>query len=100
MIEVWLQIFHQSTEASLFDNSEQFTHFTGFILQEEIVSSLIGDFVTIVQKWSKMEFYCEKNWRNDINNQLIIESKVVKGWVFGVENSTVDVNWHKEHVDL
>jgi hypothetical protein len=39
-----------------------------------------------------MEFYCEKNWRNDINNQLIIESKVVKGWVFGVENSTVDVN--------
>ena len=48
--QVWLQTFHQSTGASLFDNSEQFTHFTGFILQEEIVSSLIGDFVTIVQK--------------------------------------------------
>ena len=38
--QVWLQTFHQSTGASLFDNSEQFTHFTGFILQEEIVASL------------------------------------------------------------
>ena len=38
--QVWLQIFHQSTGASLFDNGEQFTHFTGFLLQEEIVSSL------------------------------------------------------------
>ena len=38
--QVWLQIFDQSTGASLFDNGEQFTHFTGFLLQEEIVSSL------------------------------------------------------------
>ena len=38
--QIWVVIYYQSTGASLFDNGEQFTHFTGFLLQEEIVSSL------------------------------------------------------------
>ncbi len=38
--QVWVEIFYQSTEAFLLDNSNHFTHFTGFMLEEEIVASL------------------------------------------------------------
>ncbi len=39
--QVWLQIYGQSTGAYLADYSGyHWTHFTGFMLQEEIVSSL------------------------------------------------------------
>ena len=38
--QVWLSVqsFQSSTE--LFDNGEHFTHFTGFLLQENVASSL------------------------------------------------------------
>jgi hypothetical protein len=38
--QVWLQIDWQSTGAYLFDDSRHFNHFTGFMLEEEIVASL------------------------------------------------------------
>ena len=39
--QVWVEIYQHSTEASLGDNSaDHHTHFTGFMLQEEIVASL------------------------------------------------------------
>ncbi len=38
--QVWVAIYVQSTEAYLIDNSFHFTHFTGFMLEEEIVASL------------------------------------------------------------
>jgi hypothetical protein len=38
--QVWMSIGYQSTEAYLLDNYFHYTHFTGFMLQEEIVASL------------------------------------------------------------
>ncbi len=38
--QVWLEISSQSPGAYLHDNSRHFNHFTGFMLEEEIVSSL------------------------------------------------------------
>jgi hypothetical protein len=38
--QVWMAISYQSTGAYLIDNSNHWTHFTGFMLEEEIVSSL------------------------------------------------------------
>jgi hypothetical protein len=38
--QVWLEIFYQSTEAYLYDDGYHYTHFTGFMLEEEIVASL------------------------------------------------------------
>ncbi len=38
--QVWLQICIQSTGVYLYDNSDHYTHFTGFMLEEEIVASL------------------------------------------------------------
>jgi hypothetical protein len=38
--QVWLMIYWQSTRANLFDSSDHNTHFTGFMLEEEIVASL------------------------------------------------------------
>ncbi len=38
--QVWLAIYLQSTGAYLYDNSYHYTHFTGWMLQEEIVASL------------------------------------------------------------
>ena len=38
--QVWVAITAESTGASLADNSEHFTHFTGWMLEEEIVASL------------------------------------------------------------
>ncbi len=38
--QVWVAIFTMSTGASLFDDSDHLTHFTGFMLEEEIVASL------------------------------------------------------------
>jgi hypothetical protein len=38
--QVWVAIYYQSTGANLYDNSNHFTHFTGWMLQEEIVASL------------------------------------------------------------
>ena len=38
--QVWLEISSQSTGAYLADYSDHYNHFTGFMLQEEIVSSL------------------------------------------------------------
>jgi hypothetical protein len=37
--QVWVAIYH-STGANLYDYSNHFTHFTGFMLEEEIVASL------------------------------------------------------------
>jgi hypothetical protein len=38
--QVWMEIYLQESGASLFDNSNHYTHFTGFMLEEEIVASL------------------------------------------------------------
>jgi hypothetical protein len=38
--QVWVSIFSMSSGASLYDNNSHHTHFTGFMLQEEIVASL------------------------------------------------------------
>ena len=38
--QVWLQIGGSSTGTYLFDDSNHRTHFTGFMLEEEIVVSL------------------------------------------------------------
>ncbi len=38
--QVWLEISSQSPGAYLFDNGNHYNHFTGFMLEEEIVSSL------------------------------------------------------------
>ncbi len=38
--QVWVAINYQSTGAYLYDDSDHFTHFTGFMLEEEIVASL------------------------------------------------------------
>ena len=37
--QVWLEIDYQSNGAYLFDNGGHYNHFTGFMLQEDIVSS-------------------------------------------------------------
>ena len=38
--QVWVEIFWQSTGAYLHDSGAHHNHFTGFMLQEEIVASL------------------------------------------------------------
>ncbi len=39
--QVWVAIYYAATEAYLYDdNSWHYTHFTGFMLEEEIVASL------------------------------------------------------------
>ena len=38
--QVWVEIFDKSTGAYLWDSSYHFTHFTGFMLEEDIVASL------------------------------------------------------------
>ena len=38
--QLWLQIDYQSTGAFLYDDSDHWNHFTGFMLEEEIVASL------------------------------------------------------------
>jgi hypothetical protein len=38
--QIWMSIGYQSTGAYLYDSGAHHTHFTGFMLQEEIVSSL------------------------------------------------------------
>ncbi len=38
--QVWMEISSQSTGTCLYDNSVHRTHFTGFMLEEEIVASL------------------------------------------------------------
>ncbi|XP_046646121.1 uncharacterized protein LOC124336383 [Daphnia pulicaria] len=38
--EIWLEIGSKSERAMLFDDRRHFTHFTGFLLDEEIVASL------------------------------------------------------------
>ncbi len=38
--EVWVQIDYRAHEASLFGNADYGTHFTGFMLEEEIIASL------------------------------------------------------------
>ncbi len=38
--QVWLVIWDQSTGTYLYDDGNHFTHFTGFMLEEEIVASL------------------------------------------------------------
>jgi hypothetical protein len=35
-----MEIYLQESGASLFDNSNHYTHFTGFMVEEEIVASL------------------------------------------------------------
>ncbi len=37
---VWVEIAHVTTGVSLIDNGSHHTHFTGFVLEEEIVDSL------------------------------------------------------------
>jgi hypothetical protein len=38
--QVWMEIHWHSSGANLYDDSDHFTHFTGFMLQEEIAASL------------------------------------------------------------
>jgi hypothetical protein len=38
--QVWVAIWAFSSGASLYDDHNHFTHFTGFLLEEEIVASL------------------------------------------------------------
>ncbi len=38
--QVWVEIYYQSSGAYLADSSYHYTHFTGFMLEEEIVASL------------------------------------------------------------
>jgi hypothetical protein len=38
--QVWMEIIQMSSGSSLFDNFNAHTHFTGFMLQEDIVASL------------------------------------------------------------
>ncbi len=38
--QVWVEISDQSTGAFLYDSGYHFTHFTGWMLEEEIVASL------------------------------------------------------------
>jgi hypothetical protein len=38
--QVWVAIYYQSTGAYLWDSGNHYTHFTGWMLQEEIVASL------------------------------------------------------------
>ena len=38
--KVWVQIDFWSTGTYLFDDSKHYTHFTGFMMEEEIVASL------------------------------------------------------------
>ena len=38
--QVWMEIYDVSTGAYLYDNIGYWTHFTGFMLEEEIVASL------------------------------------------------------------
>jgi hypothetical protein len=38
--QVWVEIYAQSTGASLYDDDFHSTHFTGFMLEEDIVASL------------------------------------------------------------
>jgi hypothetical protein len=38
--QIWLQISDVSSGVTLYDNNSHLTHFTGFMLQEEIVASL------------------------------------------------------------
>jgi hypothetical protein len=38
--QVWVQISYSGSESYLFDSSSHLTHFTGFMLEEEIVASL------------------------------------------------------------
>jgi hypothetical protein len=38
--QVWMQISYSSSSSSLYDNDYHYTHFTGFILEEEIVATL------------------------------------------------------------
>jgi hypothetical protein len=40
--QVWVQIDYTGSESSLHDSSNHTTHFTGFMLEEEIVASLWG----------------------------------------------------------
>ena len=37
--KVWVQIDHQSPSVFLTDNDDHYAHFTGFMLEEEIVTS-------------------------------------------------------------
>jgi hypothetical protein len=38
--QLWVQIAYSGTSSYLYDDSRYFTHFTGFMLEEEIVASL------------------------------------------------------------
>jgi hypothetical protein len=38
--QLWVQIGYDGSHSYLYDDSRYFTHFTGFILEEEIVASL------------------------------------------------------------
>jgi hypothetical protein len=40
--QLWVQIYFAWTSSYLFDDSGHYTHFTGFMLEEEIVASLWG----------------------------------------------------------
>ncbi len=39
-VDGWMEISSQSDGTALYDDSDHFTHFTGFMLEEEIVASL------------------------------------------------------------
>ena len=93
---VWVTIFYQSSiRASLSEkNINHHTHFTGFILEEEIVTSLwefcfnypkmigIGNnFNQEIQK-EKKNFIVSNLWGNSLKYNRIQNTKIVKGWIF------------------
>jgi hypothetical protein len=84
--QVWVAIIQRSTGIYLHDTSNyHHTHFTGFMLEEEIVASLWGfcfDYSKMIVNWSKNDFFIAKYMGNGGMVEDLIESKVVKGWVF------------------
>ena len=54
--QIWMEIIQMSSGSSLFDNFNAHTHFTGFMLQEDIVASLNWEFCFNSQKWSSTQW--------------------------------------------
>jgi hypothetical protein len=74
--QVWVQIWNTLSGEYLADDSEHRTHFTGFMLEEEIAASLWDIFLKCA-KWSSTN-----NWlENNAINWLFI-----KGWNFLTKN--------------
>ena len=49
---VWVQIDYLSSGVNLFDNVNHYTHFMGFMLEEEIIASFWDIFLKCKKWWS------------------------------------------------